>query len=269
MCTGDVVHEVSGAPRGTLHGHVNAPSDPRSPRRASGGRADGRRSTPLTIELVGLAGVGKSHLKARLLALFGDRAVDLDSVRTSLRWWPQLVPALVDTAPLLRLLVRPGGVRRRRRRLRFGRAIVMQAWRERIVAREGQRDRVVIAEEGWFHKLRQLRRLARPGLSYGSLPGAVRRRIARADLVLFLTADTEALCARKLRRKGIAVTPETLRRQYRESEALGQWTEHLHTQSDLRQAADEHRVRYEVIDYHERFDLEVDLLPLLERHGVA
>lgn len=227
-----------------------------------------RRFAPRTIELVGLAGVGKSHLKARLLELFGDRGVDLDSVPTSLQRVPQLVPALVETAPLVWLLVRPGPGRPQRR-FRFARAIVMQAWRERIVARVGHRDRVVIAEEGWFHKLRQLRRLARPGLSYGSLPGAVRRRIARADLVLFLTADTEALCARKLRRKGIAVTPETLRRQYLESEALGQWNEGLHTQVDLRQAADEHQVRHEVIDYHEHFELEDDLLPLLERHGLA
>jgi len=218
--------------------------------------------------LVGLAGVGKSHLKARLLELFGNRAIDLELVHTSVRSIPQLVPALVDTAPVVWLLLRSHRVTRQRR-LRFARAIVMQAWRERIVARDGGPGSIVIAEEGWFHKLRQLRRMVDAGLSYGSLPAALRRRIARAALVLFLTADTEALCARKLRRKGIPVTAETLRRQYVESEALGQWNEHLHTQFDLRQAAQEHQVRHEVIDYHEHFDLENDLLPLLERHGVA
>ncbi len=218
--------------------------------------------------MVGLAGVGKSHLKARLLDWFGDRGLDLGVVGTPPRSLPQLVPALLDTAPLMWFLLRSRRVTWQRR-LRFARAIVSQAWRERIVARTKSRDCVVIVEEGWFHKLRQLRRFSGSGLSYGSLPAAVRRRVARADLVLFMTADSDALCARKLRRKGMPVTPETLRRQYLESEALGQWNEHLHTQFDLRQAADEHQVRFEVLDYHERFDLEADLLPVLERHDVA
>ena len=218
--------------------------------------------------MVGLAGVGKSHLKARLLELFGNRAIDLALVHTSVRSIPQLVPALVEAAPVVWLLLRSHRVTLQRR-LRFARAIVVQAWRVRIVARQLDPECVVIVEEGWFHKLRQLRRIARPGLSYGSLPAALRRRIARTDLVLFLIADTEELCARKLRRKGIPVTRETLRRQYLESEALGQWNEYLHTQVDLRQAAAEHQVRHEVIDYHERFDLANDLLPLLERHDVA
>ena len=248
--------------------YVDAPLDSDEQRRASRGHSERPRRAPPTIELVGLAGVGKSHLTAGLLDLYGDRAVDLTSITPSLRTLPHLVPALVDAAPIMWLLMRRGFVGGQKR-VRFAKAVLMQAWRERIVAHRGLRDCVVIVEEGWFHKLRQLRRLAGSGLSYRTLPGALRRRVARAHLVLYLTADDDTVCARKLRRRGIPVTPETLRRQYLESEALGQWREHLHTSFDLREAAAESQLRYEVIDYHDGFNLESDLLPLLARHGVA
>ena len=264
----EAAEETGVGQHGTVPVHVSDSSDPRLPRRASSDGTASPRSALRRIELVGLAGVGKSHLKVRLLELLGDRGVDVGAVTASPRWLPQLVGALLDTAPLLWLLLRSQRVTRQQR-FRFARATVVHAWRERIIARQASPDCIVVSEEGWFHKLRQLRRFAGPRLSYGSLPGPLRRRIARADLVLFLTAETDVLCARKLRRKGIPVTPETLRRQYLESEALGQWSEHLNTQFDLRQAANEHQVRYEVVDYHESFDFEDDLLPLLVRHGLA
>jgi hypothetical protein len=214
------------------------------------------------IELVGLAGVGKSHLARRLATWFGAQAVEHVTISPSWRDLPALPRVIGDLAPLLGLVLRSGGASPAAR-VRYCRGLIVHAWRDAAVVRSLPGRRVVIVEEGWFHKLRQLRRVTRTNTTFADLPERVGRRHFKADLVVLLTADATEICARKLRRRGRPVTPETLAQQYVESGALGQWDEYAKTRLDLEQAAASHQQRFVEIDYGDGFDLERDLVPHL------
>jgi hypothetical protein len=214
------------------------------------------------IELVGLAGVGKSHLARRLVAWFGGRAAEHSEVSPTWRDLPELPRTLADLAPVLRMVMRSGGASWGVR-VRFCQRLVVHAWRDAAVERSLRGRNVVIIEEGWFHKLRQLRRITRTETTFAELAGRLGRRRVEADLVVLLTADATEICARKLRRKGRPVTPETLARQYAKSAALGQWDEYARTRLDLEQAAARFQQRFVEIDYGATFDFERDLVPHL------
>jgi len=108
---------------------------------------------------------------------------------------------------------------------------------------------VVIDEDGRFHKLRRLRRVTRSEIAFADLPERVGGPHFVADLVLLVTADPMQICARKLRRTGRPVTPETLTQQYADSGALGQWDEYARTRRDLKQATERHGQRFVAIEY--------------------
>lgn len=215
-----------------------------------------------------MAGVGKSHLARRLFAWYGDRAVEHSSVTPSWSDLPALPRTIGELAPLLLQVLRSGGSSAAVR-IRFCRRLLVHAWRDAVITRSMRGQRVVIDEEGWFHKLRQLRRVMGSDIAFADLPESVSRRHFDADLVLLLTADPAQICARKLRRKGKRVTPETLAQQYADSAALGQWDELARTRHDLEQAAALRLQRFVEIDYGESFDFDRDVVSQLRRFELA
>ena len=227
----------------------------------------GRDRRHKVIEFVGLAGVGKSHLNRRLVAWYGSRALDLDAVaprRLGLgAWWHALSVVVPVFAPVLAAGPAPA-----RKRWRFLRQALALAAREAWARRYLTSDVVVLSEEGWFHKLREFRRLTGSDTSFADLAVAARARLFYADLVILLTAEPEVVCARKLRRRGIEVTPESVARQYAASRALGQWDEHRKSVRDLEEAATKATCDFQVIDYRPGFDVVAELVPLLEARGL-
>jgi len=141
---------------------------------------------------------------------------------------------------------------------------MVYSWRELAALRAWPRPEFVLSEEGWFHKLRRLRRFMRPGTTYADLPVLVSTRLFRPDLVVFLTVDPLTACARKLQRWGVRVTPEELVKQYERSAALGQWEEDDLTRIDLDQASAAVGLRYVELNYTEDLDLLEGLIPILE-----
>jgi len=139
------------------------------------------------------------------------------------------------------------------------------AWREEIVARLVPPPDFVLVEEGWYHKMRRLRRFLGHEVTYRDLAPDVRAGLFGADFVVFLTADPLEVCRRKLQRWGVPVTPEELARQYARSEALGQWREDAYTRDDLQQAAESDGLRFVELVYGDGFDVVGELVPLLER----
>ncbi len=224
------------------------------------------RRRPITVELVGLAGVGKSHLEARLAAWFGERALAPSAAATTVVQLPDLLRALVRVLPLVAYVLRGTGSPLGER-ARFSLHLVAHAWREAVTVRRA--PQVVLASTGWYHKLRRIRRFHHGQRSFAELPAAAKRRLFDVDLVLLVHADPATICARKLRRSGTEVTPETIARQYARSDARGQWDEYALTRRDLEEAAELHGQRFMEIDYRDDFDLERDLIPHLRRHGIA
>ena len=218
----------------------------------------------LNVELVGLAGVGKTHLKKQLMVLLGDRCFDLVSYRPSWRDATSLPLAIWKAMPLswyvMRASTRPLAVR-----VRLFKRFMADAWRQEAVARLRRRPEFVLLEEGWFHKLRRLRQVVDPSTTYRDLPEAVRRRLLNPDLVVFVTADPVVTCKRKLQRSGRPITPEEIALQYARSGARGQWEEDALTRLDLEQASAAAGVPHIEIEYGEDFDVAATLIPLLER----
>jgi hypothetical protein len=227
------------------------------PRRA---RGDSTRA-PLKLELVGLAGVGKSHLRRQLIARLPDRCVDVHALGLSpisLRRFPaaaRRVSSLVQY-----LLSSPGD---RFAKLSYCGRLLHFAWLEEEADQLTDRPRIALAEEGWYHKLRHVRRLLGRDVAYLDLPLASRQHLFRADVVIHVTADPMEICARKLRRNGREVTPESLAEQYARSGARGQWQEQDLTRRDLAQAAGSRNLRVFEIDYGPGFDVGRDLIPLV------
>jgi hypothetical protein len=225
------------------------------------------RARVIRIELVGLAGVGKSHLARRLCAWYEGQALELDSVKPSWRQLDTLLRTIGGLAPLVFHVLRSGGSSAAVR-LRFCGRFVLHEWRVAVMERSTRARRVVIDEEGRFHKLRQLRRVTRSDIALSDLPENVARMHFTADLVLLLTADPMEICARKLLRKGKPVTPETLAQQHAESGAIGQWDEYARTRRDLEQAAERYHQNFLEIEYVDDFDIDRDLGPHLKRLGL-
>jgi hypothetical protein len=226
------------------------------------------RARVVRIELVGLAGVGKSHLAKRLCTWYDGRALELDSVEPSWRHLIALLRTMGELAPLIFRVLRAGGSSAGVR-MRFCGRFVLHEWRVAVLARSAHGKRVVIDEEGQFHKLRQLRRVTRTDIAFSDLPVSVARRHFAADLVLLLTADPMEICARKLLRKGRPITPETLAQQHADSGAIGQWDEYARTRRDLEQAAELYQQRFMEIQYGGDFDIDRDLVPHLRRLGLT
>lgn len=244
-----------------------ADSKPSCARRFVAVTSAGRRRTggaTLSVELVGLAGVGKSHLRRQLVLLLGDRCFDLLACRPSLRHVSGLPRAVYRALRLSWYLFRSSDFRPTPP-LRTIARFVLYAWREEFATRSQVLPDFVLIEEGWFQKLRWMRKVAGPTVTYGELPARVRRGFLRADVVLFLTADPMVVCERKLVRSGKPVTPESLERQYQRSGELGQWEEDCYTRIDLQQASAEMGLHHVEVAYGPDFDEATDLLPLLER----
>lgn len=232
--------------------------------RSTDRRAPGEQAPPVLVELVGLAGVGKSHLNRRLVHALEARCVDVFSVRPSIKHAPDLVKTAIRRAPVFLYLAAspaasPG------LKLRHLGKLFYYAWREEIARRQAPSGAILLSQEGWYHKLRKIRKALRPGVCFGDLPPAVRRSAFRADTVIFINPHPRRICERKLRRKGEPVTAETLARQYTWTKQLGQWDEADRTRHDLRDAARLHGLRYLEIDYGDDFDVEAELLPELAR----
>ena len=215
------------------------------------------------VELVGVAGVGKSHLKMQLAVHLRGRYVDVMATRPSLRNAHLLAAATRRLAPLFRYVML-SSLKNLLPRLNYCLQLLRYAWREELAWRASPQPEFIVSDEGWFHKLRRIRRFLRPDLAYLDLPASVRRRLFRPDIVVFVTADEYVICARKLRRKGEDVTPEALAAQHARSGALGQWGERELTTRDLEQAAASDGLRYVEIDYRDDFDVASELLPILE-----
>lgn len=244
---------------------------PRTPS-TSGRVVAGERGAPrpLYVELVGLAGIGKTHLKSRLLALFGERCLDLVAFHPPLRDLRLLPAAWRRAAPLAWFVLTSRSRSQHPTRRAFARAkvplrLLSHAWREEAVARMPLRPDFVLSEEGWFHKLRRLRRFLPPGTTYLDLPPAARQRAFRPDVVLFLTADPMEVCRRKLTRSGGPITPESLARQFERSGARGQWEEDGFSRVDLAQASVEVGLQPIEFVYDADFDVAGELVPMLER----
>ena len=223
-----------------------------------------RRRSRFLVELVGLAGVGKSHLARELAAHLGTRCVTVRSPRRSLRSLVHLPVAVARVAPLCWYVLvccpREPVVR-----LRYAVHLVHHAWAEEAALRAPGPAEYVLAEEGWFHKLRRLRKIVEPTTTFDDLPAAVRARLFRADAVVFLTADPEVICERKLRRTGRAVTARSLREQHERMAHRGQWAEDELTRKDLAQAVEANGLCRLEIDYGPSFDVAIELVPVLEQ----
>jgi hypothetical protein len=230
-------------------------------RRTRSDRAeDDSAHVPVKLELVGLAGVGKSHLKSQLIARLPERLIDvhrLGLALTSLR----TLPAAVSRVGSLVWFMLMSSPRDPFAKLRFCGRLLHLAWLEEEADRLIDRSMIALAEEGWYHKLRHLRRLLGRDVAFLDLPAASRQHLFRADVVIHVTADPMEICARKLRRNGREVTPDTLAEQYARSGARGQWQEQALTRRDLDQAAGSRGLRVIEIDYGPHFDVDRDLVP--------
>ncbi len=234
-------------------------------RRSKGRASAGAR--PRSLELVGLAGVGKSHLKDRLRNFLGGRSVDVVTQRVPPTNLVLHVDALRRCAPLVRYLLTRSSSNLSAR-VATSMYFLHYAGRELAAARSVPRVDVLVSDEGWFHKLRRLRRLVGSETSFADLPRDARETLFGADLVVFVTADPMEVCRRKLRRKGIAETEASIAKQYAESDRLGQWQEEGLSRRDLEQAAAMLGVTYVEIDYRPDFDIELELLPHLVQAGL-
>ena len=221
------------------------------------------RERPLFVELVGLAGVGKTHLKRQLVALLGDRCLDLVGLRLSVRDVRSLPAAWRRAAPLGWYVMTASGGQPLPVRASVAKGLLRYGWASAAAARLPQPPRFVVAE-GWFHKLRRVRKLLGRETTFRDLPASVRGRLGMPDLVLLVTADPMVICQRKLKRSGQPVTPESLERQYARSGERGQWDEDRLTRIDLEQAASETGLRFVEIDYGPEYDVAGELVPLLE-----
>ena len=221
------------------------------------------RETPLFVELVGVAGVGKTHLKQQLGALLGDRCLDLVGLRLSYRDASSLPAAWRRAAPLGWFVMTASKGQPLPVRAMVAKGLLRYGWASAAAARQPHPPRFVLAE-GWFHKLRRVRKLVGPETTFLHLPLSVRSRLGMPDLVLLVTADPMVICQRKLKRAGEAVTPEALERQYARSGARGLWDEDRLTRIDLQQAASETGLRFVEIDYGPEYDVAGELVPLLE-----
>ena len=230
------------------------------------GPASRSADRPRCLELVGLAGVGKSHLMKRLSEHYGARQVDLARQRVTASDAGALGSALMRMAPLYGYIARSNGFGTRDSWV-TSRQFTYFAWQEEVAMRTAPPPELLLAEEGWFHKLRRLRRLLGTDVTFSELPEGIRRRLFRADAVVIMTADPMEICARKLRRRGRDVTDSSLAQQYAQSAALGQWEELDLTRQDVRQAAEMHGLAYVEIDYRHGYDVETELLPALRGIG--
>lgn len=221
------------------------------------------RETPLFVELVGVAGVGKTHLKKQLVALLGDRCLDLVRLRLSYRDASSLPDAWRRAAPLGWYVMTASAGQSLPVRAMVAKGLLRYGWASAAAARRPLPPRFVVAE-GWFHKLRRVRKLLGRETTFLDLPLSVRSRLGMPDLVLLVTADPMVICQRKLKRSGTPVTPEALERQYARSGARGQWDEDRLTRIDLQQAASETGLRFVEIDYSPEYDVAGELVPLLE-----
>lgn len=222
-----------------------------------------QRDATLLIELVGVAGVGKTHLKRQLVKLLGDCCLDLVGFRFSYRHLRSLPAALRRAAPLCWYVMTSGKRQPLSVRARVSKGLLRYGWAAAAAARLPQPPRFVLAE-GWFHKLRRVRKLVEPDTTFARLPAYVRRGLSMPDLVLFVTADPMIICERKLMRSGGSITPQSLERQYARSAARGQWEEDGFTRIDLEQAAAEANLRFIEVDFGPDYDVAGDLVPLLE-----
>ncbi len=222
---------------------------------------------PRSLEFVGLAGVGKSHLKERLRHYLGTRSIDVVTQRVPPTNLVLHVEALRRFAPLARFILATSSADLSAR-VATSMYFLHYAGRELAAARSVPRPDVLVSDEGWFHKLRRLRRLVDSDMSFADLPRAARESLFGADLVVFVTADPMEICRRKLRRKGVPETKASIAEQYAKSDRLGQWQEEALSRRDLDQAVAMLNVSYVEIDYRPDFDLERDLLPHLVRIGL-
>lgn len=236
--------------------------------REEGSDSSGRGQRPRLVEFVGIAGVGKTHLKAQLTPYLANY-VDVFTVHTSIFSVRSILAASLRFAPLFAYLLRLSSTRNLLATMQYSARLLRYAWLEEQALRVSPAPSYVLSDEGWYHKLRKIRRFARSTVGFGDLPISVRERIFRADVVVLLSADPSEVCARHLRRNNIPVTADTLARQYERSPALGQWQEHELTREDLRQATGVTQVHVVEIDYRPDFDVAAELLPELRRLGIT
>ena len=222
------------------------------------------------IELVGTAGVGKSHLQGRLLELLGSQAADPYSFGWSVNDLRSVVGAVVRFAPMFAFMLRSSRETKKTRQiLKYSMRLLRYAFQEERARRARVPPRVVVSANGWYHKLRQVRRLLDPSLRFEHLPGSVQRELFRASVVVHVTADPLEICARKLRRSGEDVTECSLAAAYERAAEAGQWQEYGPSREDLEQAARSRGLKVIEIVYDDGYSVERELLPMLIGLGVV
>ena len=223
---------------------------------------------PVLVELVGTAGVGKTHLQGRLLGSLGSQAADPYSFRRSLTDPRSVVAAAARFAPMFVFMLRSsrhgwGQL------LKYSATLFRYAFQEERANRAPRQPRVVVSGNGWYHKLRHVRRLVGKDLRFDDLPRRVRSELFRASIVVHVTADPMDVCARKLRRRGEDVTQSSLAAAYERAAERGQWQEEEQSREDLEQAARSHGIEVIEIVYRDGYCVERELMPTLIGLGIV